>query len=116
MYLYRAHAVHKLPQEMGDISAACSAVGTTTEFSPLHPDRQQKRNGSLDDIFGQETRGERPSHIAPPGRTYECEVRRNNYARIYNQINFLVQINFNNSFCIIELRFSFRSGAGKRFV
>jgi hypothetical protein len=33
----------------------------------------------MDDLFSEETRGERPATVAPPGRTYECEVR--NYFR-----------------------------------
>ena len=63
-------AVCKLPQELAGPSHP-STVGVTAEFSTLQSERQ---HGSLDDLFEQETRGERPSTVSPPGRTYECEV------------------------------------------
>ena len=80
-------AVCKLPPQMVDTSTACTAVGATMEFSALQSDRQPGMAGSLDDLFGEETRGERPSNIAPPGRTYECEVRpKTAFVAIYKYI------------------------------
>ena len=71
LLFHSTQAVCKLPQEV-DGGTSQSAVGTTTEFSTLQSERQ---HGSMDDLFSEETRGERPSTVAPPGRTYECEVR-----------------------------------------
>ena len=70
LFVHSTQAVCKLPQEV-DGGTSRSAVSTTTEFSSLQSERQ---HGSMDDLFSEETRGERPSTVAPPGRTYECEV------------------------------------------
>ena len=37
---------------------------------------ERASHGSMDDLFSEETRGERPTTVAPPGRTYECEVKK----------------------------------------
>ena len=48
-------------------------VGGTTE-NEFHAS-ERASHGSMDDLFSEETRGERPTTVAPPGRTYECEVK-----------------------------------------
>ena len=53
------------------VPSSTSLIGTSTDFSSTRTDRE---HGSMDDLFNEETRGERPATVAPPGRTYECEV------------------------------------------
>ena len=60
----------KLPQEV-DLSSRPIIGGTGAEFHAS----ERASHGSMDDLFSEETRGERPTTVAPPGRTYECEVR-----------------------------------------
>ena len=52
-------------------------VGGTTE-NEFHAS-ERASHGSMDDLFSEETRGERPTTVAPPGRTYECEVKKDYY-------------------------------------
>merc|ERR1719367_2679116 len=57
----------KLPQEV-DLSSRSMVGGTGAEFHAS----ERASHGSMDDLFAEETRGERPMTVAPPGRTYEC--------------------------------------------
>ena len=69
---FRTQAECKLPHEIG--SRAGVDGNNETEFSTV-PMSERATHGSMDDLFSEETRGERPTTVAPPGRTYECEVR-----------------------------------------